>query len=222
MKIIKRQMLLHNSISIVGGFVGGYTIYNCGEVFVNAQTGNLVKLVQSVCSGNFQPVLFFALSFLTYSAGCAFYAIARKHIKPSMKIVSFITTALAVVAVGIFNFSGASLFALLPLVFAMPVQWNAFKTAGGNPSSTIFSSNNVRQAVMLLTKYFLDKDKKALRNAGFYWRTLLCFHIGVAASCLLSIWLGTVSIWFCLAPIGLSVILYYRYRMAKAEAFGTI
>lgn len=219
MKIVKCQMRLHHGVSAVGGFVGGYTIFNFLDVFVNAQTGNLIKLVHSVCGGEFGSVLFMSLSFFTYASGCVFYAVARKYLKLSMKIISFIVTTAAVVAVGILSNTEPGIYTVLPLVFAMPVQWNAFKTAGGNSSATTFSSNNVRQAVMLLTKYFLDRDKKALRNAGFYWRTLLCFHLGVAASCLLSLWLGKNSIWFCLIFIAAAAALYFRYRLVKAEAF---
>lgn len=222
MKIVKRQMLLHHSVSAIGGFVGGYTIYNHSDIFVNAQTGNLIKLVHNVCDGRLGLVALMALSFLTYAAGCVFYAVMRKYIKISMKIVSFIVTTAAVAAVGIMSGIENDFFAVLPLIFAMPVQWNAFKTAGGNSSATTFSSNNVRQAVMLLTKFIMERNKKDLRNSAFYWRTLLCFHIGVAASCLLSLWLGVQSIWFCLAFIAASGFLYYRYESAKIQAFGEL
>ncbi|MEE0844122.1 MAG: YoaK family protein, partial [Ruminococcus sp.] len=110
----------------------------------------------------------------------------------------------------------------VPIAFAMPVQWNAYKKAGGNSSATIFSSNNVRQAVMLSTTYVMDRDKKALRNAKFYWATLLCFHTGVAAACLLSIFFAAQSVWFCFVLIGISVIAYYRYESAKIKAFSDI
>ena len=101
-----------------------------------------------------------------------------------MKIVSFIVTSLAIPMVGLLCMTGNPFLSVLPIVFAMPIQWNAFKTAGGNSSSTIFSSNNVRQAVILLTGYVMDRDAKSLRNARFYWATLLFFHIGVASSML--------------------------------------
>lgn len=212
-------MELHHAVSVIGGFLGGYTIFNHLEIFGNAQTGNLIKLVLSVCSLRLDSVAYMLSYFLMYILGNAFYAVAREKLRISMKIVSFITTALGVVLVGILNFTDNSFIAVIPVFFIAPVQWNAFKTAGGNSSSTIFSSNNVRQAVILLTQYIMKKDNKLLRGARFYWATLLFFHIGVAASCLLSLAFGVNSIWFCLIAVGIAVVFYYRYQTAKINAF---
>ncbi len=219
MRIVKRQMLLHHSVSAVGGFIGGYSIFNHCDIFPNAQTGNLIKLSHSAVSGGLELVGMTALLFLVYAAGCVFYAVVRRFSRLSMKIISLIITALSVTAVGLISGVENHFIAVLPFVFAMPIQWNAFKNVGGNSSSTIFSSNNVRQAVMLLTKYFLDREKKDLRNAAFYWRTLLCFNLGAALGCLLSLWLGLQSVWCCLPLIALSGFFYYRYESAKIEAF---
>ena len=219
MIIVKRQIQLHHAVSVIGGFWGGYTIFNHLDIFANAQTGNLIKLVLGICSLQLDAVLYLLSYFCIYITGNAFYAVARKKLGISMKIVSFIVSALAIVSVGILNYTNNSFLAVMPIFFAAPVQWNAFKTAGRNSSSTIFSSNNVRQAVILLTNYIMNRDKKDLRNARFYWATLLFFHIGVAASCLLSLALGEQSIWFCFVPLGIAVVFYYRYEEAKIDAF---
>ena len=222
MEIVKKQMTLHHTVSIIGGFMAGYTIINHSDILANAQTGNLIKLVLSAFRGDILSIGFIVLLFLTYSGGCVFYAVFRRYSPLSMKIVSLIATALAVCATGILSLMGNGYLAVVPIAFAMPVQWNAYKKAGGNSSATIFSSNNVRQAVMLTTVYVMDKDKKALRNARFYWVTLLCFHSGVAAACLLSIFFAVQSIWFCYLFIGISVFAYYRYESAKIRAFSDI
>ena len=222
MEIVKKQMTLHHTVSIIGGFMAGYTIINHSDILANAQTGNLIKLVLSAFRGDILSIGFIVLLFLTYSGGCVFYAVFRRYSPLSMKIVSLIATALAVCATGLLSLMGNGYLAVVPIAFAMPVQWNAYKKAGGNSSATIFSSNNVRQAVMLTTVYVMDKDKKALRNARFYWVTLLCFHSGVAAACLLSIFFFFHCIWFCYLFIGISVFAYYRYESAKIRAFSDI
>lgn len=219
MIIVKRQIQLHHAVSVIGGFWGGYTIFNHLDIFANAQTGNLIKLVLSVCCLQLDAVLYLLSYFGLYILGNAFYAVARKKLGISMKIVSFAVSALAIALVGILNFTSNSFLVVMPIFFAAPVQWNAFKTAGKNSSSTIFSSNNVRQAVILLTNYIMNRNRKDLKNARFYWATLLFFHIGVAASCLLSLAVGVHSIWFCFIPLGVAVALYYRYQEAKIDAF---
>ena len=214
---VKSQLRLHHAVSVIGGFWGGYTIFNHSDIFGNAQTGNLIHLVLDAFSGKLGSIGYMALMFFVYAAGNAFYAVMRKKQRLSMKIISFIVSAAAITIVGVLSLTGQHYLAVLPIAFAAPVQWNAFKTAGGHSSSTIFSSNNVRQAVMLLTDYALERDKRQLLGARFYWATLLFFHIGVAASCLLSLPFGVHSIWFCFVPLGISVVFYCLYQKAKAK-----
>ena len=219
MTIVKRQIELHHAVSAIGGFFGGYTVLNHTDILANAQTGNLIKLVCNACSGDLKSVGFMILMFFVYAAGNAFYAIARKYLKISMKIVSFIVMAVGIILVGALSNVGNHYVSVLPIVFLAPVQWNAFKTAGGNSSATIFSSNNVRQAVIQLTNYFMNKDKAALRKARFYWATLLCFHLGLLLSCLLTMAFGVHSVWFCYILLAIAVFTYYRYQTAKINAF---
>ena len=215
----RKKKSLHHTVSIVGGFMAGYTIFNHLDIMANAQTGNLVKLVLSACSGNLESIGFMILMFLVYCAANAFYVVCRRYSRLSMKIISLLLTVAAIPLVGLLCFSGNAYLSVLPIVFAMPVQWNAFKTAGGNSSSTIFSSNNVRQAVIQLTNYIMDRDRKSARNARFYWATLLFFHIGVASSCLFSLAFASQSIWFCYIFVAVAAIAYYRYESEKIRTF---
>ena len=214
-RIVKGQMRVHYAASMIGGFLGGYTIFNHMDIFGNAQTGNLIKMVLDMCRGDFTFVGFMFVSFLLYCGGNVFYVLVRRKVNISMKIVSLICTSVAIVAVGALPFVRNDFIACYPIIFIAPIQWNAFKIAGGNSSSTIFSSNNVRQAAMLTTNYFLSRDAAIRRKAAFYWLTLLSFHIGVALSGLISVWIGVYSIWFCFLPVLLAVAAYYRYQSEK-------
>ena len=79
---------------------------------------------------------------------------------------------------------------MLPLFFAAPIQWNAYAGDAGYGSSTIFSTNNIRQTVTSLTSYLIDGDIKMKRKAQFFGMTLLFFHIGVALASVAEIFLG--------------------------------
>lgn len=214
-RIFQWQMLVHYAASIIGGFWGGYTIFNHMDIFGNAQTGNLIKMVLNLCQGDFTVVGYMLLSFLLYCGGNVFYVLVRRKVKISMKIVSMICSCAAVVLTGAISFVQNDFVACYPLIFVAPIQWNAFKIAGGNSSSTLFSSNNVRQATMLTTNYVLTRDKRTGGRALFYWLTLLSFHIGVAFSCFMSVLFGVHSIWFCFVPIALTVFAYYTYQNEK-------
>lgn len=215
-----REKILHHAVSIIGGFLGGYAIFNHCDLFGNAQTANLIHIVGKIFSADFSGLIFLVLAMLAYFAGNVFCVIAEKFIKFDLKCISLIFTSCAVVIIGIFPDIANHYIALLPILFVTPIQWNAYRTAAGYASSTIFSTNNFRVAVMSLTRYVIDRDKKQAEQSRFYWLTLLCFHTGVALSCTASLFLGTESIWLCFVPIALSsfAYLWFNERAVKRIA----
>lgn len=210
----RRQMYTHIAVSSVGGFFGGYAIVNFFEIFANAQTANMIHFVSSIIHGDFSNIIYIIISMLTYIASNVFCVLYKKYIGKNLRtlslILDFIVVALIAIAV---NFTTVS-YVLIPIIFAMPIQWNAFSDDAGYASSTIFSTNNLRQAVMSLVSYLTDKDKAQLDKAKFFWLTLLCFHLGVAFACVVSIFAGARGIIFGIIPIALSAAFYSYQRNA--------
>ncbi len=194
----------HFAAASIGGFFGGYSIINFCELFANAQTANMIHLVENIIGANFAALLYGVASMLTYMAGNAFCVIYKKYGSHQLRKVSLTVTSAAVLSVGIAVQFARFNYALLPILFAMPIQWNAFNNDAGYASSTIFSTNNLRQATMSLVSYITDKDEKQLNKTKFFWKTLLFYHIGVAYACALSIFLGVQSIWFGFLPIAVT------------------
>lgn len=204
----KMQMQLHFAVSFVGGFLGGYAIINHSDIFANAQTANLIHIVAKIFSSDFSGLILLFASLAAYMAGNAFYVLAEKYINIDMRVLSLALDSAAVVAVGIIPGVTNDYIILLPILFVTPIQWNAFRTAAGYVSSTIFSSNNLRQATMSFVNYMLDKDKKQLEKTKFYWTTILLFHSGVAVACVAGINVGYASIWFCFIPVAIAFAAY--------------
>ena len=214
-----RQKLLHYAVSTIGGFMGGYAIFNHCDFFGNAQTANLIHIVCKIFSADFSALVFLVLALITYILGNVFYVLAEKFIKHDLRPISLVMTSCAVVVIGLFPNIANHYIAVLPILFVMPIQWNAYRTAGGYVSATIFSTNNLRIAVMSLTRYIIDKDKKQGEQARFYWLTLLGFHSGVALACVASVFLGTMSVWFCFVPIALSSAAYLWLKERQVKRF---
>lgn len=207
---LKNQRHTHYAVSMIGGFLGGYAIVNFYELFANAQTANMIHLVEKLVGRDYAGLVYILTAMVTYMAGNAFCVLYRKFIGKNLRTISLVLDLAAITAVGIITEFTDISFALLPILFAMPIQWNAFNDDGGYVSSTIFSTNNLRQATMSLTQYFTDKDKAQLDKSKFYWTTLLCFHISVAIVCVASIFFGIHSIWFGFIPAVLASIVYCR------------
>lgn len=68
-KQMSESMILGVVLTLAGGFQDAYS-YNCrGQVFANAQTGNIVLLGQNIASGNFQNALHYLFPLLAFLAG---------------------------------------------------------------------------------------------------------------------------------------------------------
>lgn len=204
----KREMRLQFAACAVGGFFGGYAIFNHCDVFGNAQTANLIHIVCKIFSGDLEGLVFLLIALATYIAGNVFFVIGKRFFRIDMRVISFVASAAAIVAIGVMPGLSNDYLALLPIMFVTPIQWNAFNCCCGYVSSTIFSTNNLRQATVSFASYVIDRDKEQLKKTKFYWSVILSFHIGVAASCVASVFLGLNSIWFCFVFLALAVGMY--------------
>ncbi len=206
----KRQQMLHFAVSSIGGFMGGYAILNHCGIFANAQTCNLIQMICKIFSADFTGLIFLSAALVIYVAGIVFCTIADKFIKADLRAISIAISFIAVILVGVIPDVTNDYTALLPIFFAMPVQWYAYRITGEYICSSIFSTNNLCQAVISLTKYIIDRDKKQLDRSKFYWSALLSFYLGAALSCAAGVFMGLASIWVCMIPVFLSLILYLR------------
>ena len=123
--------------------------------------------------------------------------------------------ALAAMLLSILPEDIAPVLGLYPLFFAMAFQWNSFPGASGFVSSTIFSTNNLRQFTSALSEVWLNHDDSHWPKARFFGLTLLSFHTGVGISYLLWQAVGARSSWFCLLPI---LAAFWMFRRSNRQS----
>lgn len=192
---------IHYIMSFIGGFLGVYSILTCCDFFGSAQTSNLIYLITSLVGGNlFQFILRFG-GMLLYMCAIALTVYLPKHYPIHLKTVSVLIDAAAAIILGFLPKDTDPVLRLYPLFFAMAFQWNCFKGAWNFVSSSIFSTNNLRQFTMAITEVFINKDNSHITKAKFYGKTLLSFHAGVGISYLLWLFFDIRTAWFCLIPI---------------------
>lgn len=168
----------HMAFACVGGFFGAYAIMCRGGVMGSAQTMNLLELVIDAIYGRGFNALEHFGAFVIYVLGTMLTVLLPHWWGVDMRRLSPLITALAAVAECFIPAETEIVLALYPVFFAMSVQWSSFGGARGFYSSTIFSTNNTKQASLALAEYLCTKDRKQLRRMGFFASTLLCFHIG--------------------------------------------
>ena len=108
-------------------------------------------------------------------------------------------------------------------IFAMGFQWCVFAGKYGYPCSTIFSTNNLRQFVDAWVQAHLFRDSDHIPRMNLYGGTLLAFHAGVIAECVLwAMGWGSYTILPVLLPAALAFVWQrqdFRMRERIEEAF---
>ena len=170
----------HLAFACVGGFFGAYAIMCRGGVMGSAQTVNLLELVIDALYGRGFNVLEHFGAFAVYVIGTMLTVLLPFKWGVDMRRLSPIITAAAAIGECFIPAETEVVIALYPIFFAMSVQWSSFRGAQNFYSSTIFSTNNTKQASLALAEYLCNKSHEQLKRMGFFLSTLLCFHIGAA------------------------------------------
>lgn len=201
----KYETPLHYMMAFTGGFFGVYAILSFCDLFGNAQTANMIYFVTDLLGRNFADAFLRIGGALLFMAAIALTVYLPKHCRINLQVVSIFLDALAAVTIGLLPSDINPVLALYPFFFATAFQWNSFKGAKGFASSTLFSTNNLKQFTMAVTEVFLNKDKTHTVKAKFFGCTLLFFHVGVACSFIARTLIGPKSIWCALVPLGVAL-----------------
>lgn len=219
---------IHFTMALCGGFLGSYALFSRQLVFGSAQTANLMELVSAICGRNLPEVLIRLGALALYGWGAALSVILTRKTPLNIRYASILMTGMAVFASAFIPTAVNPVIALYPVFFVTAFQWCAFTGADGFASSTIFSTNNVKQTVLGFTEYCLEKDpeRRAFqgRKARFFGGTLLFFHTGVALEYLALQVFSLRAVWLCFLPLTAGFLLVSAdegRKRAEAEAVQT-
>lgn len=196
----------HLSFAMIGGFFGAYALLCRSGILANAQTMNLLELVINALRGNFLAVLLHLGVLAVYVAGTMLTVLLPHFFGLNNHRLAAIIDAAALLLLGFLPQDMNVLLSLYPIFFAMSFQWSSFSGAQDFVSSTIFSTNNTKQASLAFAQYFCDRDTAHFRKARFYLYTLLAFHMGAAISYFAVKFLFLRGAWL---GIALTVLAYY-------------
>ena len=155
-------------IILSGGFQDAYT-YTCrGEVFANAQTGNIVLLSTALYGREWQTVLKYlvpVLSFLVGTAVAEFIHIKLKcYEKLHWRQIILLLEILLLFSVGFLPAKVEPLAnAFVSFVCALQVQ--TFHKVRGHAYASTMCIGNMRSGVAALSAFHRDRKKEQLREA---------------------------------------------------------
>ena len=189
-------------LTLSGGLQDAYTYYMRGQVFANAQTGNMVLLSEHLFQGDASGAMRYLLPVLSFALGvwAAERVRARFRVVRSLHWRQWIVLAEAVILalVGFLPQTlNAPANALVSFVCALQVQ--AFRKVNGYAFASTMCIGNLRSGVESLDAYLRTRDRALLRASGSYLLMLLCFVLGAGLGSLACPLMGIRTIWLSCA-----------------------
>ncbi len=211
-KQMSESMVLGVVLTLAGGFQDAYS-YNCrGEVFANAQTGNIVLLGQNLASGNFQNALHYVFPLLAFVGGVYLSEWVRELCKGYQRLHwRQIVLAFEIVMLVIAGLLPQSLNVASNVLmsFACAMQVDSFRKFRGIPCATTMCIGNMRSGTELLCKYHITKDPELKRKSLHYYFIILVFAVGAAIGAVVSQRFGNPSIWIAAGLMLIGFILMF-------------
>ena len=178
---ISDSLRLGTVLTLAGGLQDAYS-YNCrGQVFANAQTGNIVLLGQSLAGGQWAVALHYVFPLLAFLAG-VYASEWVRHLGRHSRTLHWRQTVL-LVEIALLIAAGFLPQAMNPLAnalmsFACAMQVDSFRKFRGVPCATTMCIGNMRSGMDSLCSWVLNRNPAALKKSLYYWGIILLFALG--------------------------------------------
>ena len=167
-------------LALSGGFMDAYSYIGRGEVFANAQTGNMLLLGVHLSEGNIPAAIRYLCPVLAFTFGIALSDIVRNLGKGGhlhWRQISVVTEAIILVIVSFFPQSH-NLLANSLTSLACGIQVETFRKIHGNGIATTMCIGNLRSGTQNIYTFFQTKKRDALEKGLLYYGIILCFICG--------------------------------------------
>ena len=211
--------LLSAILAVSGGFQDAYTYNVRGEVFSNAQTGNVVLMSQHFLMGDWYKALHYLFPIVAFAFGVLVaeqighkYKYA-KHIHWRQIIVVIEMTLLFVVG---FIPAKYNMAANMIVSFACSMQVQTFRKVHGYGYASTMCIGNLRSGTEALSVYLRERKPEHLKQAVYYFGIILFFAIGAGIGGNVSLRYGMRTIWFCVLCLMVSFgLMYFNKEKTK-------
>lgn len=193
----------------VAGFWGAYTYLLRGNVFCNAQTGNVVLMGLALGSAKWSAALYYLVPISAYIMGAFVSELAPHPIRNYFHIrwdtVLILIEMAAVLILGFIPESAPAQISQVIINFVASMQYNTFRQSEGVPMATTFATNHIRQIGIGLAKEFRARhngNKEHREKLAKHFKMLLLFAAGATVGTVFCHILIGKAIWITLIPLG--------------------
>ena len=180
---VHEQLMFCLLLTVMGGFFDAYTFVNCGGIFANAQTGNLIFVGIDLIEGNFGEVLHYLIPIFSFVVG----VLVSKFIEYRYKELSIFKhifmllliqmTSLIVISIK-HQFFGID---VRPIVisFICAIQYDGFRKVNNLVFASVFCTGNLRSMSEHRYKLVVLKKQESKTPLIIYSTVISVFLFGV-------------------------------------------
>ena len=214
---MSESFLLCAILATSGGFLDVYTYMTRGQVFANAQTGNIVLLGLEIAKGNFWNAFYYVAPILAFVSGVFLTEIIRHKLKTlnllHWRQIIILLEALLLLVPALIPSGQWDFLVNILISFVCAVQVESFRKVHGHAIATTMCTGNLRTATEQLFQYI--KTGNSLLRSGIvnYYAIILFFIAGAAIGAAITFWLAEKSIVCCsgLLMIGF-IIMFFQQK----------
>ncbi len=186
-------------LALSGGFMDAYSYIGRGEVFANAQTGNMLLLGVHLSEGNIPAAIRYLCPVLAFTFGIALADIVRNsgigsHLH--WRQISVVAEAIILTIVS-FLPQSHNLLANSLTSLACGIQVESFRSIHGKAAATTMLIGNLRSFTTAAERFLRSHSHEALRHMALYSGLIVSFVLGAIIESWLIALMGKASILFC-------------------------
>ena len=149
-------------LAVSGGFMDAYTYTFRGEVFANAQTGNIILLAINLSEGNFEKMLQYLFPVIAFAFGIILAEIVHRFCTIDnilhWRQYTVLLECIILFSVGFIS-QEYNMIANSLVSFACGIQVESFRKVKGNASATTMCIGNLRSGTQNLFNFIFIKNK---------------------------------------------------------------
>lgn len=207
-------------LALVGGFLDAYTYLSRGQVFANAQTGNIVFLGIHLAEGNWNKVFVYLIPIFAFVVGVITDESIKKYLDGKLslhwrQIVLLIEMAVLILVFLIPLGTGDTIANAL-VSFICSLQAQSFRKVHGLPYATTMCTGNLRSGTNHLANFLQTKDTISLSKCFKYYGIIAFFILGAGIGCMSVKQCGNLSLLFCFALLAIAFLMLFIKARPKS------
>ena len=199
-------------VTLSGGFQDAYTYICRGQVFANAQTGNIVLLSSNLMDGNWERVLHYLVPLCAFALGVLTAEKMQEHFRNMQRLhwrqLVVLCEIVMLFVVGFFP-QEWNLMANALVSFACAMQVQTFRKVNGYAFASTMCIGNMRSGMDSLCSWVLNRNPAALKKSFYYWGIILLFALGAGLGSLTLDLCGAKAIWLSCLLLAVSFCLMF-------------